>query len=101
MSGVNPISGITVSAYDSQGFWYMSTFTQTNGTYSIQVVPGTYTLGFADGTGGFAGCAYTSTGPLHCTQDIRAASSIAVTTADVPNIDVALQRNHQIRGRGK
>jgi len=48
LSGV-AISGATVTAYDADGIWYGSTFTDSKGNYDLQVDPALYFVEYSNG----------------------------------------------------
>ncbi len=61
-SGGDPVEGVGVWAYDADADWGTSTTTADDGTYSLLVVPGTYTIRFQVDTGTYLEGYYSTSG---------------------------------------
>jgi hypothetical protein len=92
-TGATPLSGIQVQAYSNAG--YYTAATAPNGTYSVPVTAGSYTVWFRDPTGAYLSGYYSSGG---FTIDSSAATPVPVTTSDVNGINVQLGTGHFIKG---
>ena len=90
-----PVEGIAVLG-QVDGQYYDDTSTASDGSYSLNVAPGTYTVQFQDTTGSLLNGYYSSSG---FTVDKNSASPVSVTTADVTGINAQLGVGHYIRGR--
>jgi hypothetical protein len=93
-AGGTPLAGVVVHAA-ATGFYTGTATTGADGTYSIAVVGGTYTVSFSDPSFHYAAGYYGSGG---FTFDPAAAAHIAIGTSSVPGIDVQLPVNPAIRG---
>jgi putative cell wall-binding protein len=89
------LASVWVVAYanGSTAGWAMSA---SDGTYSIPVTPGTYTLHFEDLSGTYAGGWRTSSG---FTTDPRTVSAITVSSVDLVSINIVLPSARAIEGR--
>ena len=94
-AGGVPISDGEVAARDASGDWVDSVSTNADGTYSLSVGPGSYTLQFWDYSDTYLSGYYSSGGYV---PDWESASPVAVTTADVDGIDVVLPAALHISG---
>ncbi len=96
--GGTPLVGIWVSA-NGGAFGYgfgSSTNTDSNGTYSLTVLPGNYILRFGDGRSTYVSGCYASSG---FATDQSSCTPVSVTTGDVTGIDVAMPLGLHIEGR--
>jgi hypothetical protein len=91
--GSDPLDGIAVVAMSDT--YYNVATTALDGTWSIPVVAGSYVVAFVDGAQVYADGYYSTTGYQ---WDSSLASSVAVTTATVPGIDVHLPLIAHIQG---
>jgi protocatechuate 3,4-dioxygenase beta subunit len=92
--GNAPVPNINVSVLGSVYSYYPTT--GPDGIYSVAVNPGTYHVEFDDPNGTYVTGYYASSG---FTTDSNAATPVAATTADVPNISVRLPTPIFIRGK--
>ncbi len=92
------LSGIDVyaSVDSSSNGYYNSASTAADGTYSVTVDPGTYTLNFSDYSDTY-GNGYYSTGGF--TYSSSGASPVAVSSADVTGKNVTLPLAVHIKGK--
>jgi hypothetical protein len=92
----SPLAGIHVIALDqAAGNFLTWTSTATDGTYTLAVPPGSYTLGFNEPNSDYVGGCYSSSG---FTTDQGACSPVDVTTSDVGGIDVQIPTGLKISG---
>jgi hypothetical protein len=98
-SAAQTLDGIDVYA-DSTGLLdYSGYFSTEDGLYEVSVAPSTsYTLDFVDEGGTYASGYYTTSTTSKFTYDYSAATSVAVASADVGNIDIALPPAIHIAG---
>ena len=82
-ASATPLSDIEVDAYDSDGYFYDDDVTGADGVYTIDAVPGDYTLELYDLTGNYADGYYSATSGTGFTYDEDSASVVAVTSGDV------------------
>ncbi len=82
-----PLSDFEVDAYTAGYAYDGSTTTASDGTYSIDVPAGSYTVYFYDGSGTYFSGYYSSSG---FTLDEDSATPVKVTTSDVSGIDVQI-----------
>ena len=80
---------IEVDVYDVDGYFYDSTTTAADGSYSILVVAGTYEVGFYDPTDAHQAGYWSDTG---FTANWDEAGTVSVPSADATAIDVVLPR---------
>jgi hypothetical protein len=88
------ISGVEVSAFDNSGYFAKVT-TASDGTYSIGVPPGRYTVGFHQPSEAHASGWYGLSG---FTCDPGEASTLTVSESDVIGIDVSMPSGRYISG---
>jgi hypothetical protein len=88
-NGITPLANINVHPYS--GTFDAWTQTDSNGAYSIAVLPGDYTLPFHDFTGTYVnGCYSSSISPGHFTTNQGACTPVAVAGSNVGGINVVL-----------
>jgi hypothetical protein len=92
-TGGTPLAGIQVDAGSSD--YYGGAQTASDGTYSILVPAGTYTVSFWDCSGGTYLHGYYGSGGFTLGSG---ATPVAVSTSDVSGIDVQMQTGHYIKG---
>jgi hypothetical protein len=92
-----PLANITVKADDDANYLTQvnSVSTAANGSYSLPVPAGSYRVEFSDPASIYAGGFYSTGG---YTADVDSSSVVAVTTSDVPGINVTLPRAVHIKG---
>jgi hypothetical protein len=88
------LSGIYVDASSSSG--YGSSETGLDGSYSVTVAPGSYTLSVTDETGTYGSGYYSATG---FTYFYASATNVAVSSADVTGKNVTLPTAVHITGK--
>jgi hypothetical protein len=93
--GGQGLAGIDVSVFDADGF-VRDVVTGSDGSYSIKVVPGRYTVGFYDDSNVRAPGWYSTSG---FTTDEYAASELNVTAAGVTGIDVSIPVSVVLSGK--
>jgi hypothetical protein len=86
-TGANPLGAIEVDAANTAGGYSNWSATSGDGTYSVEVAPGSYTLWFRDHSGTY-GNGYYSTGGF--VYDLSEASAVPVSASDVTGIDVTM-----------
>jgi len=87
-AGDAALAGIEVDASTADGAYAIGGSTGTDGTYSLEVAPGTYTLWFRDHSG-VDGAGYYSLSAL--VDDLSSATPVPVSTASVTDINVKMQ----------
>jgi len=92
-SGGTPLANIQVGANSSD--YGGSATTALDGTYSVHVAAGSYTVSFYDNSGTYLNGYYSSGG---FTISQGSATPVAVTTSDVTDISVQLGTGHSIKG---
>jgi hypothetical protein len=73
--------------------------TSADGTYSLPLLPGSYTIQFWDNTSTYPNGCYSSTAPGHFTTDQNACTLVTVGSQDVPGTDIQLPLGVHISGR--
>ena len=98
VSGSNgqPLGSIWVGANSND--YNNGTNTQEDGTYSIVVPAGDYTVQFHDNSGAYVDGCYLSDGIGHFSVDQNTCTPVAVTTDDVGGINVQMSLGHRISG---
>ena len=94
-SGGTPLANIRVQAYTSNRSYYGYATTASDGTYSVAVPAGSYTVYFYDNSDTYLSGYYSSGG---FTISRGSATPVAVTTSDVTGISVQLQTGYYIKG---
>jgi hypothetical protein len=93
--GGTQLAGISVNAYSNTAAYQGMATTGANGSYSIDAVPGSYTLWFDDPNGTYFGGYYGGGGVA---VDYTSQASVTMASADVSGINAQLQAGHYIRG---
>jgi hypothetical protein len=95
-TGGTLLQNIQVVAYSSD--YGGSAYTGTDGTYSVPVPAGTYTIGFYDYGGTYLNGWYSIGSSGNFSIDSSSATSVTVNSSDVPGISVQLGTGHYIEG---
>ena len=96
----SPLGGIDARACRVGSSFCWDTTTAADGGYAADVPPGgSYTVGFTDPGQTCKPGYYSSTAPGSCTPDQGQATQVAVGSADVAEIDVALPPAPRVEGR--
>jgi hypothetical protein len=90
--GGKPIANISIEVHSDDYSYRGFGLTASDGTYSVAVVPGSYTVSFIDPSGTYDGGLYSSGAGSHLTSDPDSATPVAVTTSDVTGINVVIAR---------
>ena len=95
-TGGTPLENIQIEAYSD--LWHDSTYTAPDGTYSIALPAGDYTVAVSDLSGAYFDGYYSSSGSGGFTLQETLATPVPVIAADAPHIDVTLGTGHLIKG---
>ena len=93
-----PLTNISVNA-NGLGNSNIGAQTDSNGDYSITVLPGDYTISFHDNSGNYVNGCYLSSTPGHFTTDQSTCTSVTASTSDVGSINVTMPHGLRISGR--
>jgi multiple sugar transport system substrate-binding protein len=93
-----PLANISVNA-NGPGNSNTGANTNSNGAYSIAVLPGDYTISFHDNSGTYVNGCYLSGATGNFTTNPGTCTSVSVTTSDVGSINVTMPSGLHISGR--
>jgi outer membrane protein assembly factor BamB len=91
--GTTPLEGIWVGV---KGDSFVTTYTGSDGGYSVAVNPGSYSVSFTDEKGSHVGGCYV-VGGLATGNEVPCAQ-VTVVASDVSGIDVSMPEGHRISG---